>query len=92
MLSKKEKKELSDKMDSLADDYMKKEIPNANLNNVEMLSFVLTYRMTANLVKHSRTLTIWTIVIAISTILLLLSTIIVFNESIITFIQRLCSL
>jgi len=83
--------EINAKMDSLADEYMKREIPKATWNNVENLSFVFTYQKTANLVKlsenlvkHSRALTKWTIVIAISTILLFLS-------AVITLIERLCN-
>jgi len=63
MLSE-EEKELNAKMDSLADEYMKREIPKATWANAENLSLVLTYKKTANLVKHSENLIKWTKVIA----------------------------
>ena len=94
MLSEEEEKELNAKYDSIADEYMKKEMqkPPEKRGDAENLSMVFTYKKTANLVKlsenlvkHSRALTIWTIVIAISTILLFLS-------AVITLIERLCNL
>ena len=85
MLSKEEEKELTAKMDSITDEYMKREIPRSSWEYAENLSSVVTYKMTANLVKYSRALIIWTIVIAISTILLFLS-------AVITLIERLCNL
>ncbi len=79
MLSE-EEKEINAKMDSLADEYMKREIKNATWDIAENLSLVFTYKKTANLVKlsenlakHSKSLTCWTIVIGISTILLFIS-------------------
>ena len=51
--------------------------------NTDLYNF-LVYLSSENLVKHSRALTIWTIVIAISTILLFLS-------AVITLIERLCN-
>ena len=78
MLSE-EEKEINAKMDSLADEYMKREIPNATSNNVENLSFVFTYKKTANLVKlsenlveHSKTLSRWTKIIAFTSIALII--------------------
>ena len=56
MLSEEEEKEINAKMDSLADEYMKREIPNATWDNAENLSFVFTYKKTANLVKLSENL------------------------------------
>ena len=45
------------KMDLLLNKYLEKELPYADLDNVENLSFVFTYKNTAALVKHSKTLT-----------------------------------
>ena len=56
MLSEEQEKEINAKMDSLADEYMKREIPNATWDNVENLSFAFTYKKTANLVKLSENL------------------------------------
>ena len=71
MLSEEEEKELYAKMDSIADEYMKEEIKNATSYNAENLSFVFTYKKTANLVKlsenlvkHSENLNKWTKAIA----------------------------
>ena len=82
MLSEEEEKEINAKMDSLADEYMKRETLNATWDNAENLSFVFTYKKTANLVKlsenlvkHSKSLTRWTIVIAVTTLALIFSTI-----------------
>ena len=81
MDSEKEK-EINDKMERLADEYLEKEIKNATRDYVENLTLVFTYKKTANLVKlsenlvkHSKRLTCWTIVIAIFTIVLGASTI-----------------
>jgi len=81
MDSEKEK-EINAKMESLADEYLEREIKNATWDNVENLTFVFTYKKTANLVKlsenlvkHSKRLTWWTIVVAIFTIVLGASTI-----------------
>ena len=71
MLSEEEEKEINAKMDSLADEYLRREIPNTTWDNVENLSFVFTYKKTANLVKlsenlikHSKTLNRWTKIMA----------------------------
>ena len=55
MISEEEEK-LNAKMDSLADEYMKREIPNADWQHTENLSLVFTYKKTANLVKLSESL------------------------------------
>ncbi len=49
MLSDEQEKEINTKMDSLADEYLQREIKNATWDNVENLSFVFTYKKTANL-------------------------------------------
>ena len=94
MLSEEEEKEFFDKMDSIADKYMREEMqkPPEERGDAENLSFVFTYKKTANLVKlsenlvkYSRDLTKWTILIAISTILL-------FVSAVMTLIDRLCNL
>jgi hypothetical protein len=70
MLSKKEKKEIYDKMSLIADEYLKEQIPRATYQDVENLSFVFTYRQTENLVKYSRTLGRLTIILLFFTIIL----------------------
>ncbi len=81
MDSEKEK-EIEAKMESLADEYLEREIEGTVWSDVENLTFVFTYKKTANLVKlsenlvkHSKALTRWTVVIAIFTIVLAASTI-----------------
>jgi len=71
MLSEEEEKEINAKMDSLADEYMKREIPKATWNNVENLSFVFTYKKTANLVKATKKLNRSTNFLLVVTVLLL---------------------
>ncbi len=77
-----EGKEINVKMDSLADEYMQKHVPNATVDQFENLAIAFTYKQTLNLiklsenlVKHSKRLTCWTIVIAVFTIVLGVSTI-----------------
>ncbi len=81
MLSE-EEQEINAKMDSLADEYLRREVPNTTWDNAENLSFVFTYKKTANLVKlsenlvkHSKILNTWTKVIAFTSIALILFTI-----------------
>ncbi len=69
-------KEINDKMDSLADEYMQK-IPNATVDQFENLAIAFSYKQTSNLiklsenlVKHSKSLTRLTIVIAFLTFVL----------------------
>ena len=82
MLSKEEEKGINTKMDNLADEYMKINIPKATVEQFENLAIAFTYKqsvnlikLSENLVKHSKRLTCWTIVIAIFTIVLGASTI-----------------
>ena len=65
--------EMKTKMDSLADGYMQKYLPEAKVDDFENLAIAFSYRHTVNLIKHSKTLSIWTIVIGASTILLFIS-------------------
>ncbi len=81
MDSEKEK-EINDKMERLADEYLEREVNKATGDYVENLTYVFTYKNIANLVKlsenlvtHSKRLTFWTVVIAIFTVVLGASTI-----------------
>jgi len=81
MLSE-EEKEINTKMDSLADEYMKINIPNATVNEFENLAIAFTYKQTANLVKLSENLVrstdklkCWTIAIAVLTFFMICTTI-----------------
>ena len=70
MLSKKEKKQINDIMENVVEDYMRKEVLQATSYSAENLSFVFTYKMTENLVRHSKTLGILTGVLLAFTIIL----------------------
>ena len=83
MLSEEEEKEINTKMDSLADEYMKTNIPNATAHEFENLAIAFTYKQTANLVKLSENLVgstdklkCWTIAIAILTFFMICTTIV----------------
>ena len=74
--------EINTKMDSLADEYMQTQIPNAKVGNFENLSIAFTYRQTVKLVKLSENLVrstdklkCWTRAIAVLTLLLFCTTI-----------------
>ena len=84
MLSEEEEKEFSDILDDSVDKYARDviQVKPKDRPDAENLSFVFTYKNTANLVKlsenlvkHSKRLTCWTIVIAITTLALVFSTI-----------------
>ena len=84
MLTEEEEKEFFDKMDNIAGKYIREELqkPPMERGDAENLSFVFTYKQTAklvklseSLVKHSKSLTCWTIVIAVTTLALIFSTI-----------------
>ena len=75
-------KEIKTKMDSLADAYMEKHIPNATVNQFENLAIAFTYKQTVNLVKLSENLVgstdklkCWTIAIAVLTFVMICTTI-----------------
>ena len=69
-------KVLDSTMKKLVEEYMEKNLKKATSDMVENLALVFTYKKTLNLVKHSKTLSIWTIVIGISTVLLFISAVI----------------
>ncbi|MFC1912660.1 hypothetical protein ACFLX7_00460 [Chloroflexota bacterium] len=73
MLSKEEKKVFSEIMDGIVEKYIRAELlkPPEARGDAENLSFVFTYINTKNLVKHSNTLSNWTIVIACTSVALI---------------------
>ena len=82
MLSEEEEKEINTKMDSLADKYMKNNIPEADVDQFENLAIAFTYKQTVNLVKLSENLVrstdrlkCWTIAIAVLTFSMICTTI-----------------
>ena len=85
-------KAIKTKMDSLADAYMEKHIPNATVDKFENLAIAFTYKQTVNLVKLSENLVrstdklkCWTIAIAILTFFMICTTI----ANIIVFVNQL---
>ncbi len=83
MLSEKEEEEINTKMESLADEYMGKYIPNATVDNFENLAIAFTYKqsvnlinVTKNLVKETEKLKFLTILLLLATCLLLVAAII----------------
>ena len=83
MLSEKEEKEINTKMESLADEYMRKYIPNATVDKFENLAIAFTYKQTVNfinvtknLVKETEKLKFLTIALFVTTCLLLVAAII----------------
>jgi len=56
MPSEKEEKEINTKMDSLADEYMKKYIPDATVDKFENLAIAFTYKQTVNLISATKNL------------------------------------
>ncbi len=83
MLSEKEEKEINTKMDGLADEYMKKYIPEATVDMFENLAIAFTYKQTVNLinvtknlVKETEKLKFLTIALFVTTCLLLVAAII----------------
>jgi|GEM_PF-5126744 len=74
--------EIKIKMDNLADEYMKREIPNADYKQFENLNIAYSYIQIKNLVKFSENLVrstnklqCWTIVLVVFTLILGVATI-----------------
>lgn len=83
MLSETEEKEINAKMESLADEYMRKYIPNATVDKFENLAIAFTYKQTVNfinvtknLIRETEKLKFYTIALFVTTCLLLVAAII----------------
>ena len=68
-------KEIDTQMDSLAEEYMQKKIPNATVTDFENLAIAFTYRLSVNLIRSTDKLKRWTIAIAVLTAIVVFATI-----------------
>ena len=72
-MSNKLEKECLSQIDERCLRYIERELETQGYKDIENLSIVTTYLQTSNLVKHSKVLSRWTIIIGVSTVLLFIT-------------------